>query len=194
MTQESEQELPPPPKICCVTGKGFRCSLRPYAGKIAKAIALVLVIGGLYVGFAFLSAVKKPPSPEVIEKIRQSFQTRTMYVLKTNPAGRIPLELEVATNAEEQALGLMFRDEVPEGTGMLFVSVPARKVTFWMKNTKVSLDMIFVRMDGQIVKIHPNAKPYDLTPISSDVPVTGVIEIAGGEAERLGIKVGDYVQ
>ena len=66
-------------------------------------------------------------------------------------------------------------------------------VAFWMKNTLISLDMLFVRDDGTIYEIHPRAKPEDLTPIIPSGPARAVIEINGGEAESLNIKVGDKV-
>jgi uncharacterized membrane protein (UPF0127 family) len=102
--------------------------------------------------------------------------------------------VELADTDEARERGLMFRSEVPAGTGMLFDFQDVEPVAFWMKNTEVPLDMLFIGADGQIRHIHANARPFDETPIPSVVPVQAVLEIAGGEAARLGIHVGDRVR
>lgn len=103
------------------------------------------------------------------------------------------ITVEVAETPDQQAYGLMFRKSLDAGTGMYFPMIPPRKVNFWMKNTLIPLDIIFVGRDGTISQITPNAVPQSLSHISSRDPVQGVLEIGGGEAERLGIKVGDLL-
>jgi len=88
----------------------------------------------------------------------------------------------------------MEREAVPEGTGMLFPFNPPRLVSFWMKNTHVPLDMIFIGEDNRIIKIAPMTVPYDMTPVASGGAVAAVLEIGGGEAQRLGLSVGDLLQ
>ena len=105
---------------------------------------------------------------------------------------RLPFTLEVATTPAQQEYGLMFRKFLPPDHGMLFLSAADDIKTMWMKNTLIPLDMLFVTADGRIAKI-TQAKPLDLTPLPSDVPVRAVIEIAGGAAARQGIVVGDTV-
>lgn len=102
-------------------------------------------------------------------------------------------EVELAISEEQHDRGLMFRRQVASGTGMLFIFKPPKKVTMWMKDTYVPLDMVFIREDGIITKIIENTVPMDLTPLSSDQPVAGVIEMTGGETARRGINVGDLV-
>lgn len=102
--------------------------------------------------------------------------------------------VEVARSKLQQARGLMFRSDVPKGTGMLFVFDEPKATAFWMKNTRVPLDLLFVRADGSIGHIVASAPPYDLTAIPSNGPVASVLEIGGGEAARLGIQVGDSLQ
>jgi uncharacterized membrane protein (UPF0127 family) len=87
----------------------------------------------------------------------------------------------------------MFRVDVPDGTGMLFVHEPPRPVAMWMKNTPTSLDMLFIDATGLIRKIDARTTPYSEAVLASGGPVAGVLEIHGGEAERLGIAVGDVV-
>ncbi|MCB1682516.1 MAG: DUF192 domain-containing protein [Alphaproteobacteria bacterium] len=102
--------------------------------------------------------------------------------------------VEVATTPEEVTMGLMFRKDMPAHHGMIFLVDPEREVSFWMKNTLIPLDMLFIGADGMIKNIHPMAKPHDLTQIPSLVPVRAVLEINGGEAEKNGIVLGDTVQ
>jgi uncharacterized membrane protein (UPF0127 family) len=98
--------------------------------------------------------------------------------------------VEVAQTPEQQELGLMFRRTLAGDRGMIFPYQPAQEVAFWMKNTLIPLDIVFIRGDGTIVRI-VNAEPMDLTPLPSGEPITGVLEIRGGRAKELGIKEGD---
>ncbi len=107
--------------------------------------------------------------------------------------GTVHLLVEMARSPMEQSKGLMFRVEVPDGTGMLFVHERPRPVAMWMKNTPTSLDMLFIEATGRVQKIAARTTPYSETVLPSDGPVAGVLEIRGGEAERLGIAVGDTV-
>jgi uncharacterized membrane protein (UPF0127 family) len=96
----------------------------------------------------------------------------------------------VAATPEQQEKGLMFRRSLGPDEGMIFPYQPAQEVAFWMKNTLIPLDIIFIRVDGTIVRI-TNAKPMDVTPLPSGEPVATVVEIRGGRAAELGIKKGD---
>ena len=95
--------------------------------------------------------------------------------------------VEVARTAEEQAQGLMFRTGLPADGGMLFPFEKPRIASFWMKNTLIPLDMIFVRADGSIDRIAENTIPQSLEPVVSGGEVAAVLELAGGTATRLGI-------
>jgi hypothetical protein len=101
--------------------------------------------------------------------------------------------VEVAATPEQQERGLMFRRTLPGDRGMIFPYEPAQEVAFWMKNTLIPLDIVFIRSDGTIVRI-VNAEPMDLTPLPSGEPITGVLEIRGGRAKELGIREGDIVR
>ena len=103
--------------------------------------------------------------------------------------------LEVAKTPQEQATGLMFRTELPDDRGMFFPIEPARNVRFWMKNVLIELDMVFLR-EGVVQAIIPNVPPClsETCPnYGPDVPVDGVIELRGGRAAQLGLKVGDRI-
>ena len=102
--------------------------------------------------------------------------------------------VEVARTPEEQQLGLMNRASLAPDRGMIFPMEPPRDASFWMKNTRIPLDMIFVRADGRIANIAANTVPLSLEPVPSDGPVKAVLEIAGGRAAELGIQPGDTVK
>src|SRR5215467_5879266 len=101
--------------------------------------------------------------------------------------------VEVVATDEERAKGLMFRRELPEGRGMLFDFRRERPVAFWMKNTYVPLDMIFIRADGRILRIAENTEPMSESLVPSGGPVLGVLEVIAGTAKKLGIEPGDRV-
>ena len=105
----------------------------------------------------------------------------------------LQFKVEVARTDEEQARGLMFRSSLPNDGGMIFPMAPAREASFWMKDTIIPLDMIFIRSDGTIARIAAQTVPYDLTPVSSGEAVAAVLEIAGGHAAALGIAENDHV-
>lgn len=101
--------------------------------------------------------------------------------------------VELAATTEEQARGLMFRTELAPDRGMIFPFTRERMGSFWMKNTVIPLDIIFVRSDGTIESIAANTTPYSLDPVESGEPVAAVLELAGGRAAELAIKPGDKV-
>ena len=111
----------------------------------------------------------------------------------TSSNGEHRFTVEVARTPEEQAQGLMNRNSVPPDRGMIFPYDPPAQVSFWMKNTLVPLDMIFIGADGKIGRIAANTTPMSLDPVASIDPVSAVLEIAGGRAAELGIKQGDKV-
>lgn len=102
--------------------------------------------------------------------------------------------VEIADDDAERARGLMFREELAPDAGMLFDFVDERPVAFWMQNTLIPLDMLFIAGDGTIRHIHANATPLSTDSIPSEYPVRAVLEINGGSARLLGIKPGDKVR
>lgn len=102
-------------------------------------------------------------------------------------------QVEVAVTPDERSKGLMFRRELPAGQGMLFDFEGEGPVAMWMKNTYVSLDMLFIRADGRIARIAENTKPLSEEIIPSGAPVKAVLEVVAGTVKRLGIVPGDRV-
>jgi uncharacterized membrane protein (UPF0127 family) len=108
--------------------------------------------------------------------------------------GRASFSVTVADDDQERSRGLMFVEEMPTMTGMLFVYESPRRASFWMRNTLIPLDMLFADETGTITRIHENAVPLDETPIDGGEGVQFVLEINGGLAARLGIAEGDAMQ
>jgi uncharacterized membrane protein (UPF0127 family) len=109
------------------------------------------------------------------------------------PKGVRNFKVEIADTPGSREIGMMWRMQVPRGTGMLFDFKVAKPATFWMENTLVSLDLIFIRENGTIANIAANAAPLSRALIPSDGPILAVLEIGAGEAMRLGIKPGQKV-
>jgi uncharacterized protein len=107
--------------------------------------------------------------------------------------GSASFTVEVAQTPEQQSQGLMYRQSLAPDRGMIFPRDPPGDASFWMKNTLIPLDLIFIRSDGTIARIAEKAVPMSLDPIPSLEPIGAVLEIAGGRSAELGIKPGDKV-
>jgi len=118
---------------------------------------------------------------------------RSSLVIDTGKR-EIKFDVDLALNDAERARGLMFRDKLGPYEGMLFDFFQEAPVAFWMKNTLIPLDMLFIANDGTIKHIHANATPLSTDSIPSEYPVRAVLEINGGSARLLGIKPGDKVK
>lgn len=124
-----------------------------------------------------------PPAGE------QGFEVQTLDI--QTGSGILTYRIEMAVTQAQREQGLMFRTALPARWGMLFDFGETRDVAMWMKNTLIPLDMLFITENGQIGRIEANAAPQSLTIRPSGMPVRAVLELAGGEAARVGIKVGD---
>ncbi|MBA3668036.1 MAG: DUF192 domain-containing protein [Sphingomonas sp.] len=131
------------------------------------------------------NAIELERSPAGLEQIALTITTRGKPHRFT---------VEVARSAEEQATGLMNRSALAPDRGMIFPFEPPRPASFWMKNTLIPLDMIFIRADGSIANVEANTVPLSLEPVNSVGQVQAVLEIAGGRAAELGIEAGDKVE
>lgn len=107
--------------------------------------------------------------------------------------GPLPISVELATNSADRATGLMGRTELADRHGMLFIYPEPQTAWFWMKDTPLSLDMIFIDTRGQIIDLVRDAKPEDETPVGGAPDTAMVLEISGGSAEALGLNPGDAV-
>ncbi|MBR0691351.1 DUF192 domain-containing protein [Bradyrhizobium manausense] len=138
-------------------------------------LAAILVV----VGFAVAGAPVRAASFQPLEIVTKN--------------GVQVFSVEIATTEEEKQTGLMYRKELADGKGMLFDFNPEQEVSMWMKNTYVSLDMIFIRADGRILRIAENTEPLSTKIISSKGPARAVLEVVAGTAQKYGIRPGDRV-
>ena len=151
---------------------------------IARAVALGLV--------ASLAACQ-PSASNAVELGRSPAGLEQAALTIESSGRKHRFTVEVASTPEQQQMGLMHRSALAPDRGMIFPFDAPRQASFWMKNTLIPLDMIFVRADGSIANIEANTVPLSLQPVYSEGPVAAVLEIAGGRSGELGIKAGDKV-
>lgn len=118
---------------------------------------------------------------------------RTTRVAFETAKGRFTYRVEIAATQDEQACGMMFREKMPRDTGMSFPMSPPRATGFWMENTALPLDIIFVSPAGRVLNVR-RGQPYSREVLNSAGATAEVIELAAGEAERIGLKPGDRVR
>ena len=143
----------------------------------------------------FLAAMAGPALPPLDaaaarENASQEQLTKRAPLLIETDRGVVTLDVEIADTPALRSRGLMFRQRLPQGRGMLLLWPRPAMAALWMKNTLVPLDMVFIDGRGRIVHIHENARPGDLTPVTPGRPVIAVLEIPAGEARRLGLRPG----
>lgn len=118
---------------------------------------------------------------------------RTGRVAFETARGRFTYRIEVAVTPDEQACGMMFREKMPRDTGMSFPMTPPRATGFWMENTPLPLDIIFVSPAGRVLNVR-RGQPYSRDVLNSAGATAEVIELVAGEADRIGLKPGDRVR
>ncbi len=157
-------------------------------GYLLGAIAVALVACSPGAGDAAPQSSQAEPAVHPVSGL-------TVIPLKVTSGGKVHnFRVELARTSQEQAKGLMFRTEMGADEGMIFPFDPPRRASFWMRNTVIPLDLIFIAPDGRISNIAANAVPYDETPLSSLGDAIAVLELNGGRAVQLGIKPGDRVE
>jgi uncharacterized protein len=148
----------------------------------SKRVAAVVLMLGLSGGTCDnKSAATKPAGP----------QPQQLPMITLTLGGR-PFQLQVADNEGEHQIGLMYRDSMPADHGMLFVFPDERQREFWMKNTRIPLDIIYLDRRGQVVSVKP-MKPFDLTGVPSDRPARFAVELNHGIAKQINVQVGDRI-
>jgi len=150
-----------------------------------------LVFLSVFIGFIPVHASAQQPIVAPAEKALE-VQKQDLTIKKKNGED-LTFFVELAVTPQEQAKGLMYRTELADDAGMLFIFQDEAPRSFWMKNTLIPLDMIFIKRSGEILNIHQNAIPHDLTPVQSKGDAFAVLEIAGGRSEELGLIAGDRI-
>ncbi|HAZ43018.1 MAG TPA: hypothetical protein DDW76_38370 [Cyanobacteria bacterium UBA11369] len=142
-------------------------------------------------------------APVFLTLLSSIHQPQSLPISAKALVGNQVIELEVARTPQQQAVGLMYRTDLPANRGMLFLFHPPQTVNFWMKNVQIHLDILFLK-DGVVKAIRltarfaiaPKAPPCTTTPCptySSGIPVNHVLELRGGQVERLGLKIGSRI-
>ncbi|QBY00475.1 DUF192 domain-containing protein [Rhodophyticola sp. CCM32] len=108
--------------------------------------------------------------------------------------GKARFLVELADTPRERAVGLMHRESMAATAGMIFIYEQPQAVSFWMENTLIPLDMIFIDQSGTVARIHENAIPLDRTPIPGGADILAVLEINGGLAAQIGLAAGDVLR
>ncbi|MEJ1161422.1 DUF192 domain-containing protein [Prosthecomicrobium sp. N25] len=142
---------------------------------------------------AVLPLLAAPGLPGVGRSGAASAQAGLDRLELVTASGRHAFRIEIAADDEKRAEGLMFRTKLDPDYGMLFDFKREQPVYFWMKNTYVSLDMIFIRADGTIAHIAENTTPLSEATVPSQASVRFVLEVVAGTSKRLGLKAGDKV-
>jgi uncharacterized membrane protein (UPF0127 family) len=144
-----------------------------------------VVAAALSVFFCMMMAMLAAPA------LGAGFREDRLTLVTTN--GRHEIEIEVAETSEQKAKGLMFRTHLAANRGMLFPYGSPQEITMWMRNTYIPLDMVFIKADGTVHRIEARTEPLSEKIIPSRGAVVAVLELAGGVAEKLGLKPGDKV-
>ncbi len=162
--------------------------------RLGLGLMLLALIGLILpsVGSWFRSAPdsREPKTAEIQSMEPQFTEEGVGAFVDQNGDTLASFRLELAETAAETAQGMMYRRSVPEGTGMLFIMAEERPQSFWMRNTYVPLDIIYLKADGAVVSIQANAQPMNDMPLPSEGPAKYVLEIAGGGSAQYGIKTG----
>ena len=145
------------------------------------------------IGLAALALASAAPATafQVTEPAQAQAVLPRVAVTLVTASGQHRYRAELAATPEQQAAGLMFRTTMARGDAMIFPFVPARPASFWMENTVLPLDLVFVGADHRVLNIAADAVPYSRALIPSAGPAAAVIELNAGEAARIGLKPGD---
>jgi len=170
---------------------------KTFAGLVGLVAA-----GGLLVGIAGCSPVAAGDVPGAQGSAGASAAAPRLHPISglavipltgVTAKGAHTFQVEVAASSREQERGLMFRKSMGPDEGMIFPMNPPRDSAFWMKNTVIGLDIIFIGADHRVLNIAANAVPYDETPLPSVGPAAGVLELNAGRAAEIGLQPGDKV-
>jgi len=137
----------------------------------------------------FCAVIMHMAAPTLAQK---AMQRDTLKLVTAS--GIHTFDIEVADTDEQKARGLMFRRSLEQNAGMLFPYTPPQEITMWMKNTYISLDMVFIKADGRVLRVAERTEPFSEKVIASQGDAAAVLEVIAGTAARIGIKPGDKVE
>lgn len=167
------------------SSKKLKTSRRRWAGWVVGAMILVFLIGMLFSNL--------PNRTKMASSGPQFRKEGTLQFVNSIGQTLQHIDIEIADDDLTRAQGLMWRRSMEENQGMLFMMQTEEQQSFWMRNTYLSLDIIFVNEQLQIVTIRPNTKPQSLDPVTSDQAARYVVEVNAGFCQRHGIREGDRI-
>jgi hypothetical protein len=160
--------------------------------RVAIGLALVLAACSSQASDTVTAA---QPTEQAVESTRHAVSGLEVVPLTISHNGKVhSFRVEVAKSPREQALGLMFRKEMGPDEGMIFPFSPPQGLSFWMRNTELPLDIIFIGTDHKIINIHAKTEPFSLEPLPSEGLAIAALELNGGRMEELGFAPGALVE
>jgi uncharacterized membrane protein (UPF0127 family) len=156
------------------------------------SMAWTNLVRAAFLGVVVSLGACAPVNAESGASIGPNAPTEELIVETAN--GPVRLNVEIADDEAERNHGLMYRETLPDDRGMLFDFPERERAIFWMRNTPLSLDIIFIGSDGRILNIADHTTPYSDAPVPSIGPTRAVLELKAGRAEALGIRPGDRVR
>jgi len=136
---------------------------------------------------------EKEQTPVTLAEISFIKQAELQLIKSSNDSILKTLDIEIADDEYKTQTGLMYRQSMEENQGMLFIFPDAQVRSFYMKNTEIPLDIIYIDKNKKIVSFQKNARPYDATSLPSGVPAQYVLEINAGLSDRWNLQVGDRI-
>jgi len=167
-------------------------SPRPRLACLVRFVGPLALLAGLLAFVGPLARAQAPAAREPAVLELASYPRSTLQIAAAS--GTHAFEVWLADTPERQRQGLMYVRDLPANQGMLFVNEAPRVSSFWMKNTYIPLDMLFIDARGRIVAIFADTRPLSLDPVGPTQPVLAVLELRGGESARRGIREGDRVK
>lgn len=171
--------------------------MKSKTGKIVAIALLVAFVGWIVFTSIPMGGDKKPANrnSQVVKEYEPKFTKEGELWFADNESQDtiLKIDIEIADNASETQYGMMYRKHMDPNTGMLFFMDSERQQSFWMKNTYVSLDIIYINSNFEIVSIQKNAEPLNTQSLPSEGPALYVLEVIGGFSDRHGIGKGDKI-
>ncbi|HEY9163437.1 MAG TPA: DUF192 domain-containing protein [Magnetovibrio sp.] len=163
-----------------------------FAVVFAAVFGVIFLLVWFYLSLASPAEADEMPSKTQVENQAITFESGQVQV-RSRDGRAYSINAEIATTPEQQRQGLMFRTQLKDGHGMLFVYHPPRRIAMWMKNTLISLDMLFASRNGTIFYIKENAQPLSEDLIAAPGEAAYVLELPAGSVKRLRLSKGDHL-
>lgn len=174
--------------------KGTKKYRRENGKQIRIIAAIILSVIFVYLGYTYLSNHNSSSlNKDNASNIRFLKQGELFFIQQNSKDTIASIAIEIADDEREQAQGLMYRQTLPADAGMLFIFEREEIRSFWMKNTYIALDILYIDEAGKITNIHENCEPLKEWEITSDAPALYVLEVNAGFCNMKGIKVGDII-